>query len=135
VNDPLDQAVAVSRAVAGAITGDSRASLDTAFCKIQTGIKGKSYRGNKKYGPMSESDSTTTGDVYNAGCIARFATLRTAYLNGFTDSDGYVWVPVLYSRLNDELVTKPAVACADVTNFLLNHRIGRLKRREVASVY
>lgn len=135
VNDPLDQAVDFAEAGVGAISGDSMSSLDTAFCKIQTGIKGKLYRGNKKYGPMSESDSTTTSDVFNAGCIARFATLRTAFLAGFTDSDGNVWVPVLYSRKNDLLVTKPIVACADVTNFLLNKRIGKLSRREVVSAY
>lgn len=135
VNDPLDQAVDFAEAGAGAITGDSMSSLDTGYCKIMTGVKGKEYRGNKKYGPMSESDSTTNGDVFNAGCIARFATLITAVLAGFTDSDGNVWTPVLYSRKNDKTVVKPTVACADVTGMALNKRIGRLRRREVVSVY
>lgn len=135
LNDPLDQAVATARAVAGSITGDSMASLDMCFVKLSTGIKGKSYRGNKKYGPLSESDSTTTSDVLNAGALTKFGTILTKLLAGFTDAGGNTWVLQVYSRTLDVFAVKPLVAANDVVSGAVNHRVSRIRRRQSKSVY
>jgi hypothetical protein len=135
LNDPMDQAQLFPRAIAGSIAGDSMASLDTAFVLLRTGFKGRSFRGRKFLSPMSEADTTATSDVFNAAAIARLTTAMNAMFGGFTDASPNTWVLQVYSRLLDEFVVKPVVVSYDVNQVALNKRIGRLKRREVKSVY
>lgn len=120
----------------GAITGDSMASDDTAFLYLKTGIRGRAYNGRKFVGPMSESDSTTNGDVFNSGCLTRLAAIGTAIVNGFTDSDGNVWKSQVLSVKYSVLDSNPTnVQAWDISSALVNHRIGTLLRRKVRSVY
>ena len=135
MNDPLDQAFPYAEAGVGAIAGDSMATDNQAYVLLRTGIKGRSYRGNKKYGPLSEADTTTTSDVLNAAAIARFASIEAALLAGFTDANSNTWILQVYSRVLDKLVVKPAVAAFDIIAVLLNRRVSSLNRRKVKSVY
>lgn len=135
VNDPLDQALPFTEAGVGAIAGDSMSSLDAVYVLMRTGIKGRSYRGSKHYGPLSEADTTATSDILNAAAIARFATLIAALAAPFTDANGNTWVLQVYSRTLDAFAVKPIVASFDVSSVLLNKRVGRMKRREAKSVY
>ena len=135
INDPLDQAFPFPESGVGAVAGDSMASMCQVYINMRTGIKGRSYRGNKKYGPLSEADTTTTSDILNAAAITRFTAIITALGTPFTDANGNTWVLQVYSRTLDKLVVKPAVAANDVTALLLNKRISRIKRREIKSVY
>lgn len=134
MNDPMDQAVDFVRAGVGAITGDSMASEDMAFIKLSTGFKGKNFRGNKKIGPMSESDSTTTSDVFNAGAITRLNAILAAFLAGFSET-GNTWIPTIYSRTLDELAVKPAVVAYPCISGALNKRVSSMNRRKTPSVY
>jgi hypothetical protein len=134
MNDPLDQAQDFVRAGVGAITGDSMASEDVAFIKLSTGYKGKSYRGNKKIGPMSESDTTTTSDVFVAAAITRLQAIITAFLAGFSET-GNTWIPTIYSRMLDEFAVKPAVTAWPCISGALNKRVSSINRRKTPSVY
>lgn len=138
IDDAMDAPVAFPVTAAGAITGDSMPSYAAAFVLMKTSLRGRSYRGNKHFGPLSESDTTVgTADVLNAAAIARYATLITALGNGFTDSDGNLWQSCIVSRVPPAVYkTNPTNVIANqVTTIILNQRIGRMKRRQVSSVY
>lgn len=127
----------VSRALPGAIAGDAKPLTDSAFILFRSTLRGKSYRGNRKLFPLSAADSTTpNGDVFNAAAITRFTAIITAYLAGFTDSDGNIWLPTVLARKLSKLKTNTTtVFVSQVATGLLNKRIGDMKKRKVASVY
>jgi hypothetical protein len=134
LNDALDANVDFSSALVGAISGDSMPSDQAAYIFCRTGVR--YYFGGKHYGPMSESDSTTTSDVFNSACLARLATIATALLAGFTDADGNVWASSILATKDSVLSTNPVTIIAnDVTQALVNHRVGSMNRRKVSSVY
>jgi hypothetical protein len=137
VDDALDQPVQFVEAGVGAIAGDSMAIEDMAFVLLRTGIKGKSFKGNKKFGPLSESDTTVaTADVLNAACIARFVTLNSAILAGFNDADGNHWQSVVLSRLLGQYEVNPTnVIAYPIVQVALNRRVSSMRRRKVKSVY
>lgn len=135
--DALDADVAFPHAAAGLIAGDSMASYDSTYIELQTGLRGKSYRGSKHIGPMSESDTTAgTEDLWNAGCLARLATFAAAFLAGFTDAGGNIWLPVVYSRFLSQPRFNPTAMIVNlVTAVRVNKRIGSMRHRKVKSVY
>jgi hypothetical protein len=137
VNDALDAPIQFSHAAVGAVTGDRMATIDAAFLLMRTGIRGKSYRGSKHFGPMSESDSTSgTDDIWNAGCLTRLGAVAAAILAGFTDAAGNIWVPSVLSRRLSQLVSNPTTVVAnDVVQIAVNKRIGSMRHRHVKSVY
>jgi len=126
-----------ARAVAGAITGDSMPTTMMAFLLARTVYRGKNFLGKKKLFPFSESDTTAaTADLWNAGCLTRLGTIASAWLAGFTDSNGNVWAPIVVSRAQSQLRYNPTIVTyASITATLVNKRIGRMRKREVASVY
>jgi hypothetical protein len=134
-NDDTDQATPFAFSVVGGVTGDSMAVENQIYIKLSTGFKGRSFRGNKKIGPLSEADTTTSGDILNAAAIARFATLLTAILTNFTDSDGNTWQPMIYSRLLDEFAVRPAVIAYPVIRGAVNKRVSSINRRKTVSSY
>lgn len=136
-NDVLDQQLEFPHAVAGAIAGDGMAVAASSYILMRTGIKGKSYRGNKHFGPMSETDTTAgTEDTWNAACLARLATVAAALLAGFTDAGGNVWVPQIVSKkLSLEIFNPAQLIAYDVISCLTNKRVGWMKNRRVKSVY
>jgi len=137
VNDALDQPVATSRAIAGSQAGECLPTSVSAYLLSRTGLRGKSYKGSKKLFPFSEADTTlATADLWNAAALARLATIAAAWLAGFTDANGNVWVPCVLSRKLSTLTTNPTtVVTNDITAVLVNKRVGRMKRRMVRSVY
>lgn len=134
VNDPILQVTNVN---AGAITGDSMSTLLAAYSLFRTNLRKASFRGSKRWGPLSESDTTSgSSDILNAAALTRFGTLNAAILAGFTDASGDVWIPVILSRKLSQLKVNPTtVVATDVGSALINKRIGRMKVREVVSVY
>lgn len=134
MNDALDANVDFSSALVGAITGDSMPSDQAAYIFCRTGVR--YYFGGKHLGPMSESDTTTTGDVFNTACLTRLTTVATAILAGFTDSDSNVWKSSVFSPSSSQVSTNPVkIIGNDITQALVNHRVGSMNRRKVASVY
>jgi hypothetical protein len=137
INDPLDVATLFPHAAVGGVAGDSMPTLNAAYVLMRTAFRGKSYRGFKRFGPLNEADTTAaTDDIFNAAAIARYATLRTAMITPIVDASPNTWTLEVVSRLLSNFdVTPCRVESADVNEIILNKRITRSKRREVASVY
>ena len=137
LNDPLDPPLLLSGAAVGAVTGDGLSSGTAVYMELQTGIRGKSYRGGKWFGPLSEADVTAGGDdILNAAAITRMNTLKAAILGNVTDAGGNIWTPSVVSRLKSQLNTWPTdVIANDVTVVLLNKRVTSLRQRKAKSVY
>lgn len=138
LNDPQRVSQQISRAGVGAVTGDSMPSFAASYMLMRSGLRGKSYRGSKHFGPLSESDTTAgTADVLNAAALASYATLGTALLTPLVDANGNNWVLQVVSRKAPaNYVVSPAIVVAnDVTQIAMNKRIGKMRRREAKSVY
>lgn len=134
MNDALDPNVAFSLTQSGAITGDSMPSDQAAYLRLRTGLR--RYLGSKHLGPMSESDTTTTSDQFNADCLTRLTAIVTAIVNGFTDSDGNIWKSSVFNFKDSVAATNPTILYAnDVTEGAVNHTVGNMRRRKTASVY
>lgn len=136
-NDAQDMYTDFSDSTTGSITGDRMASEDSAYMRYRTNLRGKSYRGSKHFGPMSESDSTSgSEDLFNAACLTRLAAINTALLTPLTDSDGNIWNFAILSRKLSQLKTNPTtVVINDVTAAAVNKRVGSMLGRKVLSVY
>jgi len=137
INDPLDSPTNFPHAVVGAIAGDSMPSFACGYLLLRTQYRGKSYRGFKRIGPHSEADATAAlEDVFNAACIARYTTLRTAMITPLVDATPNTWTLEVVSRLLSNFDATPCVIeSADVSEIILNKRITRSKRREAVSSY
>lgn len=137
MNDVTNPVTQVSRAVVGAIAGDSMPTFNYAYILLRTANRGKNFRGNKKIGPMSESNTTSgTDDIWNAAALTLLGTIATALVTNITDSDGNVWQNVVLSKTLSLTKKNPTtIVCVPITSALINKRVGRMKRREVASAY
>jgi hypothetical protein len=138
MNDAQDAYVGFTRAVVGGVAGDSMPTNEAAFLLEQTGLRGRSYRGSKHLGPMSESDTTgATDDLFNAAALARLATVAAALLVQVVDATPNNWNPCVLSRVPPaQYTTNPTnVVTNDIISVLVNKRVGTMRGRRVPSVY
>jgi len=138
LDDPQDPLFQASEVGVGGVAGDSMPMDVQCFILARTALRGKRFKGGKKLFPMSEADTTAPNtDILNAAAITRLTTFTAAWLGGFTDSDGNVWVPTVYSRISSQPTLLPVanIVATDVTAILINKRLGRNKKHEVKSVY
>jgi hypothetical protein len=134
MNDAQDSYASTVATEVGAITGDRLQTFAAAYLLLRTGLRGRSYRGSKHFGPMSESD--IGDDVWNAGALTRLDTIATAMTTTLTDSTGNQWKLVILSRNLSQLETNPTVVTTnDVTQILRRETIGTMRGRKVESVY
>lgn len=134
VNDAQDPYTSVVRAGVGAIAGDSLSTDQSAYLLHRTALRGRSFRGSKHLAPMSESD--VGDDIWNAGCLARLATVNTALLTPLVDGTGNTWLYTIISRKISQTVVNPTTLFwVDVNQALVNKRIGTMLRRKVKSTY
>ena len=133
LDDALDSYQSTTEAGVGAITGDPLGDLVAVVLQLKTGMRGKSYNGSKHFAPASESDSI--GNTINAGAQTNFNAIGTAIVAGFTDSDGNVWLPTIFSRHLSQVRTNPTTVIANqVTSTLLNKTLGTMRRRKSKTV-
>jgi len=128
----------IAHAVVGSIAGDSMPTDQAAYLLFRTALRGRSYRGSKHLAPMSETDTTVASDdLFNAACLARLATIAAAFVAGFTDSTGNVWVPCILSRRPPAQysINPTTVVSNDVTSVLVKKTVGSMLHRKVKSVY
>lgn len=137
LNDALDPPTQFVHANPGLVVGDSMPLQNYVYILMRSGVRGKSYRGHFDMGPVAESHTTTPNDdVLNAAALVLYGAVVTAVSGGFTDGTGNIWIPSIVSRKLSTLKTNPTtVIASDVAQIIINKRIGRLKRREVSSVY
>ena len=137
IDDALDQEVPFANVNAGAIAGDSLASHIAGFMLFRTGIKGRSYRGGKHFGPFSEADVTAASDdIFNAAALTRIAAIATALAAPIVDATPNTWKLCIYSRVLSQSRQNPTtIITNDVATILVNKRVANMKRRQVKSVY
>lgn len=135
--DPTDNAIQFVEGGVGAITGDRLPTSLAVYVLQRSALRGKSYRGSKHFGPLSESDTTSgAADVLNAAALTRWRAVATAMLASFADAEGIAWYPIIVSRrLSNYAVTPCALVASPVQSVLVNKRIGTMRRRKVKSVY
>lgn len=134
VNDAEDAYASITATEVGAITGDRLQTFCAAYLLLRTGLRGRSFRGSKHFGPMSESD--IGDDVWNAGAITRLDAIGTALASTLTDSTGNQWKLTLLSRKKSQLTSNPTTLVTnDVTQILTRASIGTMRGRKVESVY
>lgn len=128
IDDATDPFQRFTDGVNGGVTGDSLPSLNNVTMQLVTGLRGGSFRGYKHYGPIAESH--TALDYLNSTAIALWATYQTAFVAGFTDSDGFLWKPVVVSALLSDLIGPPVTVTSNfVTSTIVNAPLGRMKNR------
>jgi len=134
IEDPYES---LTESHPGGVAGDGLASYTFIYMLYRTAKRGKSYRGNNKFGPLSEADATAAGDdILNAAATTRFNAVKTALLASLTDAIGNVWDLEVVSRKKSNFTVQPATIVAnDVNGIFLNKRISETKRRKVSSVY
>lgn len=138
MNDAQDPYQDFTHAAAGAVTGDSMSSIDAAFILLKTALRGKSYRGGKHLGPMSESDTTSgTEDVFNAAALARLATVSAALVLALVDATPNTWNPAVLSRVApaNYKVNPTSVVTNDIVSAAVNKRVGVMRHRRIVSAY
>lgn len=121
----------------GARTGDSMVMDDCAFIYWSAMYRGQSGVASKHLYPMSEGDTTTDGDVFNATCITRLQAIVTAFLAGFTDATSNTWVPVVYSRTQSrpKILPLATIVTNDLVTGFVRKSIGDMKTRRPKITY
>lgn len=137
LNDATDIGEEEVVAVAGGVAGDGMTSINTVFMLFRTGKRGKSNRGGVHFGPLSEGDTTGAPvDILNAAAIVRWNAVATALFDTIVSADPNTFDLEVVSRKASQTEKNPTTVVGNqVSAIRLNKRIGRLKRREVASVY
>jgi hypothetical protein len=133
IDDATDPAQDFAEAGPGAIATDALPSDVSVAMLLRTGLRGRSFRGAKKFPAVNEID--TTGDVLTGAGLARWQALQAAVFSNVTDALGNVWVPSVLSRNLSILDTNPTTVIAnDVTQVLLNKNVGTMRKRRVVTV-
>lgn len=133
IDDATDPAVDFAESGPGAIATDSLPVDECVSMLFRTGLRGKSYRGAKRFVGANEID--TTGDVLTGAGLARWQTLQTACFTTLVDALGNNWVPSVLARSLSILDSNPTnVVANDVTQVLLNKNTGVMRRRRVTTV-
>jgi len=133
-DDAIDPPQLFAEAGVGNIATDRMPDYNTVVIQMHTPYKGKSYRGSKHFAGVVEA--STTGDILTGTGVTLWNAVRDALLNGFTDSDGNVWIPEIKSNKPPAqyLVNPVTVVANDVTSTILNLTLGIMKRRKVKTV-
>lgn len=134
VNDAQDAYASITSTAVGAVTGDRLQTFCSAYHLLRTGLRGRSFRGSKHWGPMSESD--IGDDVFNAGALIRLNAIGTALATTLTDSTGNQWKLTLLSKKLSQLTANPTtVTVNDITQVITRETVGTMRGRKVESVY
>lgn len=133
-DDATDAPQSFTETGAGGVSGDRLPDYNAVVVQLRTGLRGKSFRGSKHFGPIPESG--TTGDAIASGSVANWTTLYNAIVAGFSDSDGNNWVPVIKSnRPPANYTVNPCIVLAQiVSSARLNLTLGTMRRRKVKTV-
>lgn len=137
IDDATDAFALTTDVHAGLVTGDSMPLTEAAFILLQTGLRGRNYRGSKHLFPLGESATTVlTDDLFNAGALTYLGNYATAIITNVTDANGNVWQPCVLSRKLSQLKTNPTTVVANpITSAAVAKRVGSMRHRRVAQLY
>lgn len=121
----------------GIITGERLPDSSAVVVRMKTAVRGKWAQGSKHYGPIAEDD--TDGDILETAAAARFATIGTALVSGFTDAGGNVWKSTIVSigsvlHASQLSVNPTTVNANDVTKMLVNQTLGTMRHRKPKTI-
>jgi len=136
MQDPNDPAVEVTPAgvVVGQVASDAVPNQNTASFLLRTALKGKRYRGAKRFAGVPEAH-TTRGVLTGAGLVL-WQALQTALGTSITDATPNTWKLCVVSRANSDFEVSPCVVSSqDVTQILLNKTCGSQDSRRADSVH
>ena len=129
IDDYTDPYRTVALAKPGTVAGDSLPSVNNITLQLKTGLRGRTTRGSKHYGPIAEVD--TTLDSVKATPLIGWNAFCATYLAGFTDADGFIWKPFLVSRkLSTFGPTIADVVGYNITEIKVNSVLGIMRRRK-----
>jgi len=112
----------------GQIAGD-RLPLSLAVNHIlRTGLRGRNYTGLKRYGPIPAA--SVVGDELAGFEVTAWHFVAGQVKSGFTSSDGWNWIPVVFSRqLSHRTLTTFIPWLEDVTAVDTNLTLGLARHR------
>lgn len=131
LDDPLDAYLDDGTAPAvGAIGTDALPTRSAVTIKLETGVRGRNFRGSKHICPIPEAD--TIQDEIDPAVLAGYTAIATALkANPYaTDGDGNHWGLIIVSQRLSTLTSRPAIITgADVVDAIVNIKIGSMRRR------
>ena len=135
LDDALDAYQGFPVTAVGAIATDSQPTFNAVFMELQTGLRGRSYRGSKHFPAVNESD--TTGDILTGAGLARWQAIQTALALPLTDAIGNVWTLTVVSRKAPAQykVNPTNVIATPVVAVVLDTDVGTMRRRKVKTTH
>lgn len=132
MDNPLSGYIAGTIFAAGTVTGDRLPTFNAAVTQCRTGVRGRSFKGSKHWGPVAESH--TTLDELNAAALIFWTAVSGIITNGgagFAVTGGSLWKLIVLSTTLSDLVSNPCVFTgAVVTTTTTNKEIGTMRRRK-----
>lgn len=123
--DPYQDFVNVTN---GAILSDAAPTDTAVYLLIRTAKRGRSYKGSKHFGPLSEVD--TTQNVLTGAGLARWRTVRDAVGLSFTADTSNIWQATIVSRKLSQLAVNPTnVVWTAALVPILNLTVGTMRKR------
>lgn len=136
ISDPLDLAVEF----AAAPEEDGQGDFDpfppasAVAVLLRTGIRGKSYRGAKRFVGIDET--ACPGGYIGDTAYAAWQGWAAGIPGTITDSDGNEWATAILSRsLSDLVVTPATLVLNDIVSAHVNRNIGSQDSRRAPSAY
>lgn len=133
IDDATDPYGVFPESTVGGIATSAQQNYDSVAFQFKTGYRGKSGKGGKRFGPISDAD--TAQNILTGSALAAWTAYKATLLAGFTDTNGNIWVPCVVSKGNppglSQLKTNPTrVFANDVIQVLLNKTTGTMRRRK-----
>jgi len=115
----------------GAVAGDMLPTINCATLLYRTVLKGRSYKGGKHLGPISEA--STTGQALTAGGHTLLNNLATVLAQTITDGNGNNWAPFVFSPTKSTGLTTPTptIFATQVSQIVVNDILHQLKSRAI----
>jgi len=133
IEDAVDFPTPFTVAGVGAIATAGSPSDAAIVLYLQTGLRGRKYRGYKHLAGCSEAD--TTEDVLTGAGLGRWQAIQAAVLAGFTDADGNIWVPSVVSPSESYFKDNPTTVIAnDATAVSLDTVVGTMRKRKPVQI-
>lgn len=132
LDDATNQAIGTSLGASGAIALPRLSSAEAVVTPLQTGLRGKSFRGSKHFGVLPAA--SVVGDELTAGAEAAWLAVAAAMLTPLTVS-GQTFVPCIVSKTLSQLRFNPTfIIAVPLTAVLVNKTIGTMRKRKEPTV-
>lgn len=128
-DDALDAPVGFAETGVGALTTARSPDFEAATMRLNTGLRGKPFRGFKHFSGLVEASSL--GDALTSGALTLFNGVCAALMTGLTDLDGNNWIPGIKTNKSPaQYKTNPTnVIFTPLTSATMNPLLTTMRRR------